>query len=85
VDGDEKEQGPMTSYSGERRWDAAHRKWRRHGWDTLSVHAVGIKSAMARSLRKRAEGGIKERREGVQYRDEGEDQEQTRGRENEKP
>ena len=35
----------------------------------------GIKSAMARSLRKRAEGGIKERREGVQYRDEGEDQE----------
>ena len=35
-----------------------------HGWDTLSVHAVGIKSAMTRSLRKRAKGGIKERREG---------------------
>ena len=59
---------------------------------------------MARSLRKRVEGGIKERREGsldergvwvavspkeerregVRYGDEGEDQEQTRGREKEK-
>ena len=29
------------------------------------VHTVGIHSAMARSLRKRAEGGIKERREGL--------------------
>ena len=59
---------------------------------------------MARSLRKRAEGGIKERREcsldegdvqvamslkeerreGVRYRDEGEDQERTGDREKEK-
>ena len=54
---EEEEQGPRASYSGERRWGAMHRKWRQHGWDTLLVHAVGIKPAMARSLRKRAEGG----------------------------
>jgi len=61
------------------------------------VHAVGKKSAMVPSLRKRAEGEIKERREGsldeggmqaavspkeerrkgVQYGDEGKDQEPT--------
>ncbi|XP_066341428.1 ankyrin repeat-containing protein NPR4-like [Miscanthus floridulus] len=104
-DGDEEEeQGPRASYSGERRWGAAHRKWRQHGWDTLPVNAVGIKSAIVRSLRRQAEGGIKERREcsldeegvradvspkgerreGVQYGDEGEDQERTGGREKEK-
>ena len=65
MDGDEEEeQGPRASYSGEQRWRAAHRKWRQHEWDTLPVHTVGIKSAMARSPRKRAEGRIKERREG---------------------
>ena len=41
-------------------WSAVHRKWRRHGWDTLSVRTVGIKSAMVRSLRERAKG-IRER------------------------
>ena len=46
MDGDEEEeQGPRVSYSGER------------GWDTLTVHAVGIKSAMVRPQRERAKGG----------------------------
>ena len=65
---------------------------------------MGIRSAMMRSLRKRAEGESKEgregsldeggvrvvvspkeeRRKGVRYGDEGEDQERTGGRENEK-
>ena len=30
---------------------AAHREWRRHGWETLTVHEVGKKSAMVCSLR----------------------------------
>ena len=56
---EEEEQGPRASYSGERRWGVAQWKWRRHGHNLLSVHAVGIKSGMACSLRKRAEEGNK--------------------------
>ena len=39
---EEEEQGPRVSYSGEQGWGATHRKWRRSGWDTQTVHAVGI-------------------------------------------
>ena len=52
VDGDEEEeQGPRVFYRGERRWDATHQKRMRRGWDTQTVHAVGINSAMVRFLR----------------------------------
>ena len=27
-----------------------HQKWRRHGWETLPVHVMGIKSAMVHCL-----------------------------------
>ena len=30
---------------------AAHREWRRHGWETLMVHKVRKKLAIVRSLR----------------------------------
>ena len=36
---------------GEWRWGVVYRKWRRHGWEALTVHEVGKKSAMVRSLR----------------------------------
>ena len=41
-----------------------HRKWRQREWNTQTVHAVGIKSAMMCSLRERAEDKGEERRGG---------------------
>ena len=64
-DGDEEEeQGPRISYSGERRWGATHRRWRRREWNTQTVHDVGIRLDMVRFLREWAEDKGEERRGG---------------------
>ena len=41
-----------------------HRRWRQHGWETLSVHVAGIKSATVCSLLELEWREEKERRGG---------------------
>ena len=58
---EEEEQEPRGFYSGER-WGATHQKWRWSGWDTQTLHAVEINSAMVRFLRERQRGNKGEER-----------------------